>query len=165
MFRNIIENFLVNDPVKLEQINIKQKKEINRARKIGNELSKFIDNDHYDFDMCILLDSLPALIFLKDIEDKLIYVNRTFLEIFNLIHKEIIGKKVSEIFIGQKNYLENDREVIITGLPKRNILEQAKTFDGKTVWLNTDKFPIYNKDNSPKGIMGFSYDITRFIEG
>ena len=108
----------------------------------------------------IILDSVPALIFYKDTDNRFVRVNRAFAEVTGLPVKKIEGKTAFELFpVHAKDYWEDDRKVITSGNPKRNILEPVKTpLDVR--WVQTDKLPYRDEQGNIIGIIGFSVDIS-----
>lgn len=108
-----------------------------------------------------LLDSIPALIFVKDMENRFIWLNKTFEEITGLEATNVLNKKISEIIDDNdlaEEYWKDDQEIITTGIPKRNIIEHLIT--DKSKWFMTDKIPLKSGDGDLRGILGFSVEIT-----
>jgi putative nucleotidyltransferase with HDIG domain len=54
---------------------------------------------------------------------------------------------------------KDDKEVIISGKPKRNIIEPYNTLEG-TRWAITDKMPYRDKEGKITGVIDLSKDIT-----
>ena len=107
-----------------------------------------------------IIDSVPALVFYKDKTNRLVRVNRPFSEAMGMPKKEMENRICSELWpeTGEGYWLD-DREVIESGHPKRNIIETVKTAQG-TRWLQTDKIPYLDEGGNVVGIIGFSVDIT-----
>lgn len=108
-----------------------------------------------------ILDAIPALIFVKDTENRLIGMNKTFEEVTGLQAAEVKFKKINEIIednVLAETYWKNDLEVIASGIPRRNIIENLITDTSK--WVITDKIPLRSETGEIKGILGFSVDIT-----
>jgi PAS domain S-box-containing protein len=108
-----------------------------------------------------ILNAVPALIFAKDTENRIISANKAYVEVTGLKLDEIIGKNVFDIIPNQNlaaEYYKDDLEVIQTGLPKRNIIEPMLTDESK--WFITDKIPFRDAKGKIKGVIGFSVDIT-----
>lgn len=115
-------------------------------------------HQHHE-ELQIILDSIPALVFYKDKEDRFIRVNKALSDAFNMSNEEIIGQTAAELSPG-KDYWEDDKRVMKTGNSLRNIIEPMETPEG-TVWLRTDKIPYKDSDGNIIGIIGFSIDITK----
>ena len=128
--------------------------DITERKKIEKELSK------QRVEQQIILDSAPAMIFYKDKGDRFIRVNETLAMVFGMSKEEIVGKTASELSpTGRKDYWEDDKEVVASGIPKMNIIEPVETHEG-TRWFQTDKIPYRDNEGKIIGILGFSVDIT-----
>ena len=109
----------------------------------------------------MIMDSVPAIIFYKDTEGRIIRANKTFADSLKLPVKDIVGKTTEELFPKEQaeNMRKDDKEVIISGKPKRNIIQPYTTPDG-TKLLITDKIPYKDKEGKVTGVIGLSKDIT-----
>ncbi|WP_155303719.1 PAS domain-containing protein [Desulfosarcina widdelii] len=108
-----------------------------------------------------LLDAVPAMVFFKDRKNRFIQVNSAYAEAVGLSKREIIGKSVADFTSDPKMataYWEDDREVIESGRPKRNITTTHITDSQR--WLRTEKFPFYNDAGKIVGVAGLSVDIS-----
>jgi diguanylate cyclase (GGDEF)-like protein/PAS domain S-box-containing protein len=107
-----------------------------------------------------MLDSVPALIFYKDRENRIVRVNRAFADAMGLPKEEIEGKGCSELWPDQaEQYWNDDLEVMRSGRPKHGIIEPLVTPEG-TRWLQTHKIPLRDEAGHLTGIIGFAIDIT-----
>jgi PAS domain S-box-containing protein len=109
----------------------------------------------------VLLDSIPAMIFVKDTVNRLIAINRAYQDITGSKPEDLLGKKISELIDNQElaeSYWQDDLEVIQSGIPKRNIIEPLIT-DSKR-WFVTDKIPYKTLAGEIIGVIGFSIEIT-----
>ena len=108
-----------------------------------------------------LLDAVPAMVFFKDRHNRFVQVNRAYAEAVGRPKHEIIGKAVSDFVADPRKagaYWEDDREVLETGHPKRNITA-AHITDARR-WLRTEKIPVRSEDGRIIGVAGLSVDIT-----
>jgi len=108
-----------------------------------------------------VLDAIPAMVFIKDADGRIISINKMFEEITGLKKFEILGKRLFELTDNHdivEKYWRDDLEVLETGVAKRNIIEPL--FTDPTRWFITDKIPFHTSDGELKGIIGFSMDIT-----
>ncbi|MBX9695857.1 MAG: PAS domain S-box protein [Cyanobacteria bacterium] len=126
------------------------------ALKLGTNISDTpIDNEFR-----ILLDAIPAMVWYKDTNNKILAVNKYASAMTGLPTDEIIGHQTEDIHPAEAaKYYEDDIEVVKTGKPKRGIIEQFETHDGRKIWVRTDKIP-YVKNNEVKGIIAFASDIS-----
>ena len=108
----------------------------------------------------IILDASPIMIFYKDCENRFIRVNKRLAEVTGLPKEAMEGKTVFDIYPNQaKDYWEDDKEVIASGMPKNGIVEPVDTPTGPR-WVQSDKIPYRDKDGRIIGIIGFAVDIT-----
>jgi PAS domain S-box-containing protein len=108
----------------------------------------------------IILDSVPAMIFYKDKENRFIQTNKALAEATGLPKEEIDGKSIFDLYPSKADdYWKDDQEVIRSGNPKRNIVETMETPEGVR-WVQTDKIPYRDAQGNIIGIIGFSVDIT-----
>ncbi len=112
-------------------------------------------------ELSILLSTIPALVYFKDIDLKYILVNKSFERFVNLPFYGIQGKKVEELIPEYKtnNYEEMELEVIQSGLPLYNI-EEVINKNGKEIWLTTNLAPYRDNEGEIIGLVGISWDIT-----
>jgi len=72
----------------------------------------------------IMLDSVPAMIFYKNKENRMLRVNRAFVEAMGMPKEAIEGKTCSELWPEQaEKYWGDDKEVMLLGRAKRGIVE------------------------------------------
>lgn len=93
-----------------------------------------------------ILNSVPAMIFYKDKENRLIRINEAFAKETGM-PKETEGKSVFELIPNRKlanAYWRDDKEVMRTGVAKRNIIKPLVTDEER--WFQTDKIP-YKDEN------------------
>jgi PAS domain S-box-containing protein len=109
----------------------------------------------------LIIDSTPILVFYKDTEGKLIRVNKAFATALNMTEEDMMGKTVFDLY--SKNIAQvmadDDQKVYKSGRSKLNIIEQYESASGLR-WVQTDKIPIFDKDNKVIGLAGFAQDIT-----
>ena len=108
-----------------------------------------------------IIDSSPLLIFYKDKEGQLLRVNKAFAEALNMPEKYFLGKTVFDLYSAEiaQGMNRDDREVLKSGRPKLNIIEQYESATGLR-WVQTDKVPIIDDNGTPIGLIGFAQDIT-----
>ena len=108
-----------------------------------------------------LLDSIPDLIFFKDIEGAYIGCNPTFANFVGKSRSEIVGKTDYDLFEKAEadSFRKFDKEMLVQKLPRHN--EEWVTYaDGSKIFLDTLKTPYWGGDGSLIGILGISRDIT-----
>ena len=110
-----------------------------------------------------LFDSIPDLVFVKDLNLRFIHFNQAFANHFELSKEEIMGKHDSEVFHTPKELVEQfneiDRKVIREGITNTNE-ELNKRADGTPVYFETKKVPM-KADGGTIGVMGIARDISK----
>ena len=98
----------------------------------------------------LIIDSSPIIVFYKDKEGKFIRVNKAFAEALKLPEEEFVGKTVFDLYSAEiaQGMTNDDQEVIKSGRPKLNIIEQYESASGIR-WVQTDKIPICDKNGIP----------------
>jgi PAS domain S-box-containing protein len=109
-----------------------------------------------------IIDGTSDLIYVKDLENRALLVNRALMEITGKPFDEIIGYDINKYFgheaeAGQL-IRDNDLKIITSG--KSEIFEETiPAADGDRVFL-ANKFPYRNKSGEIIGVIGISRDIT-----
>lgn len=108
-----------------------------------------------------IFDSVPAMVFYKDRENRMLKVNSAFAKVMGVSKEEIEGKTCFELWSAEqaKKYFCDDEEVISSGLPKLDIIERLETAKGVR-WVCTQKIPYRDKDGNVIGVLGFATDIS-----
>jgi PAS domain S-box-containing protein len=108
-----------------------------------------------------LLDSIPDIIFFKDMEGIYLGCNPPFVELIGKSRNEIIGKTDYDFFDRKvaDSFRRHDREMLQNMQPCHN--EEWVTYpDGRKALLDTLKTPYWDYDGTLIGILGISRDIT-----
>ncbi|MBT5607712.1 MAG: PAS domain S-box protein [Lentisphaerae bacterium] len=109
----------------------------------------------------VILDSVPAMVWYKDTENRILRVNRAAAEGAGLALEEIEGKTCEELFPDEaEGYYREDMAVIQSGEAKLGIIEKLQTAQGEKRWLRTDKIPHADENGQITGLVVFSVDIT-----
>jgi len=110
----------------------------------------------------VLLNSIPAVVYYKDLEAKYIAINRKGAEIINRPIAEITGKTDYDFFPYEQAeaFGRDDRQVMDLGKPKRGIEEAVTSADGRTIWVITYKTPYFNAQGEVAGLVGITVDIS-----
>jgi PAS domain S-box-containing protein len=112
--------------------------------------------------MATILDNIPDLAWVKDIEGRYIAANQVFARTFGLSDAEQIAGKTDYDLSPQKMadaYRADDKEVIASGRRKR-IEELCPRSDGSPFWVETIKTPLRDSDGHVIGIVGIARDLT-----
>ena len=109
-----------------------------------------------------LVQTIPDLIWLKDIDGVYLACNRMFERFFGAKEADIIGKTDYD-FVDKELadfFREKDRTAMAAGKPSSN--EEWITFadDGHRALLDTIKTPMFNVEGELIGVLGIARDIT-----
>ncbi|MEA3297689.1 MAG: ATP-binding protein [candidate division Zixibacteria bacterium] len=109
-----------------------------------------------------MIDTVPAMMFLKDINHKYVTVNKAFCRLANKSADEIIGKTDYDIFLFEKadEYHKTDQIVMNED---RCVFEHEQSLedaDGKTRWISTTRVPLHDINGMVSGVVGLVQDIT-----
>lgn len=107
-----------------------------------------------------VLDNLPTLFYIKDLDGRYSLVNRAFASLFGMQPRDLVGV-MPEVLFGPsdaKRFHDNDRSVLQTG---KNIqFEEAFFAQGRHYVFLTNKFPIHDRNGKLIGVCANGTDIT-----
>jgi|GEM_PF-435757 len=109
-----------------------------------------------------ILDNIPDIAWLKDRESKYIAVNEAFGTACGLKPEDIVEMTDFDVWPANlaEKYREDDKRVVECGTRKR-VEEPLVDKNGREIWLETIKTPIFNDTGDIIGTAGISRDITR----
>jgi len=108
-----------------------------------------------------LLKSIPDAVFFKDAEGTYLGCNPAFSKLMKKSEEEVVGKKACDIYSGSMaDYIgEVDKECFENG--KAGTIEKWINYpDGRHVFLQTVRAPLYDEAGNFIGIVGVSRDIS-----
>ncbi len=112
-----------------------------------------------------IIDTVPALIFLKDKESKYLLVNKTFTDLFETTESEVIGKKPLDIFLRKDGEIIEKEDSLITSGEKKSLsIEEKFTTRKGEFWFKVNRVPLYNDHGQIIGLVGVASDITTIKE-
>jgi len=112
----------------------------------------------------IIFDSVPAMIWLKDTESRLLRINQAAAASRGLPAAQLEGKSFYEIYPDEaEQYYLEDLEVINSGVPKLGKVELLPTASGQKCWVRTDTIPYRDDSGQVAGVIVFAVDITDLI--
>ncbi len=108
-----------------------------------------------------IFDTVPALIFYKDKQNRLIRTNKAFENAMGLPRETLEGKSCFDLYPREQaeKYWKDDKQVMKTRKAKYGIIESMDTPSGTLTYL-TDKIPYIDEQGNLAGVIGFSVDIT-----
>jgi PAS domain S-box-containing protein len=114
--------------------------------------------------MEVLLDSVPAFIWYKDCENRILRANRLAAESMGLSVDHLKGGSTYDLYADEASkYHRDDLEVIRSGRPKLGIVEVLTTASGEKRWVRTDKIPYRNDAGEIVGVIVFAVDISERV--
>ena len=108
-----------------------------------------------------ILDNIPDIAWLKDKESRLIAVNEPFGKACGFEPEDLVGKTDLDIWPRDlaERYRADDKEVMESG-KRRQVEEPLKDAEGRILWIETIKTPIYDEHGDISGTAGIARDIT-----
>ncbi len=109
-------------------------------------------------------DNVPDAIYFKDRNNRIIKVNRFYIEGTGLEEKDILGKTDFDFFPHDQamQMFTDDNSVLDTGKPIVGKIERTLLPNGNWNQVITTKIPIYNKDGKIVGTMGTTRDMSAY---
>ena len=113
----------------------------------------------------VLLSSIPAFVYYKDTESKLIAANRAFAEMINTPIEQLAGKTAYDFFPKEQaeKFHIDDEKVMESGKAVMNIEERFTDADGKAKWASTSKIPYFDEKGKVTGMVGITWVITKRV--
>lgn len=111
----------------------------------------------------MILDAMPAYILYKDDKNTILRVNKHVADSLG-VRKEDLEGAATETFYPElaSKYLQDDLEVINSGIAKLNIEEEYAAIGKERFWIRTDKIPLKNKEaQDVNSILVMATDITK----
>lgn len=110
----------------------------------------------------VILDSVPAAIFYKDGENRILGLNEAGARLFGKPRAELEGASTYDLLprpVARKLH-DDDLEVIHNGQPHLGVEEAHPDGNGGLHWFQTDKVPHRGPDGRIDGVIVLSLDIT-----
>ncbi len=112
-------------------------------------------------DQQIIFDSVPAMIWYKDRDNRILRANKPAAASINLTVEQMEGKSTYDLYPQDaEKYYKDDLEVINSGNPKLGIIEFIRKPDGGKQWVQTDKIPYRDEKGNILGVIVVAQDIT-----
>jgi PAS domain S-box-containing protein len=108
-----------------------------------------------------VLDNSPAIIFLKDLSGRYLFVNRYGADAVSIPQEDFVGKTAAEVLPPElaEQFERNDSLVQKTLRPIQ-FEETAAAPNGRLIAMLTTIFPLYLSDGAPYAICGIGQDIS-----
>jgi two-component system, NtrC family, sensor kinase len=116
----------------------------------------------------LVMDTIPQLIAWKDRNSIYLGCNKNMAKASGVEEPQnIVGKTDYDLahYLGWSEntvafYRECDTQVMDSGVPILHAVEPQLQVDGKSVWLDTNKLPLYNAEGNVVGVLLMLEDIT-----
>lgn len=107
-----------------------------------------------------VLDNVPAVVYLKDLNGRYLLINRQYEELFHVTTASVAGKTDHDLFSAEQADVSraNDRRVLESGRPLE--FEEVADKDGTVRTYFSLKFPLLYSDGTPYAVCSVSRDIT-----
>ncbi|MCP4887849.1 MAG: response regulator [Planctomycetaceae bacterium] len=117
-------------------------------------------SDHFLLEL--LVDGIPDPVFCKDREGRFIRVNAAFAEMVGFPQQDCIGKTDADLWGDEvsRQLIENDQEVLRTGVPILNKEEELLNSNGGPMWLLISNMPMRDSQGELIGTYGIAREIT-----
>ncbi len=146
----------LSDELKFLQIRITELEKAESRHRLADQLLR-----KTELQQKAILNNIPDIAWLKDKDSRFIAVNEAFGKACGYKPEELIGKTDLDVWPDElaQSYRADDQEVIRTG--KRKCIEELLSDkEGKVIWIETIKTPIYGEKGDILGTTGISRDIT-----
>jgi PAS domain S-box-containing protein len=109
----------------------------------------------------IIDGATETVVFMKDVNGRLITVNSRFEKLLGITRDDVRGKTDYDIISRDRaeSYRAIDQQVLTTGQPMQ-LEEVALVADGKEHVFLANKFPLFDKSGKPYALCAISADIT-----
>lgn len=109
-----------------------------------------------------LLDTLPDLVWLKDMDGVYLACNARFEAFFGATEAEIVGRRDHDFVDSElaEFFRKHDLAAAAAGRPTTNEEEVTFASDGHTELLETIKSPVFDDTDTLIGVLGVARDIT-----
>src|SRR5690606_7450332 len=124
------------------------------------------DTDHERHMLRTLIDSLPDLIYAKDINCKFLLANDACANTMGTNRVDVVGKDDFDFFPKElaQGFFEDEQNVMRSGEALLNREEEVVYHDGRRSYVLTTKVPLRDESGRVIGIMGIGRDITARVE-
>lgn len=106
-----------------------------------------------------LFDQIPAAVYVRDLNDRFIHVNRALEDVVSMKRQSILGRSLDEVFppAVANEFKSNDRIVINAG--RCVIFEEQTTVQGQMRRFDSYKFPLIDQSGNRYAVAGISIDV------
>ncbi len=116
-------------------------------------------------EMRVILDALPAMVFYKDDQNRILAVNRTAAASLKQPAEALVGRRMEELVPETEAYayLAEDREIIASGQPRLGALKSYRGHGQRERTIRYDKVPLCDADGRFDRLVAVATDITEQV--
>lgn len=115
-------------------------------------------------DMQAVMDNSPAAIYVKDLQGKYLFINRSFEALFKIKREDIVEKTDYNIFSKETaDILHSNDQIVLDSKQVLEIEEKVPHDDGVHNYLSV-KFPLFDEDEMVYAVCSISTDITERLK-
>jgi diguanylate cyclase (GGDEF)-like protein/PAS domain S-box-containing protein len=111
----------------------------------------------------LLMDALPDAIYFKDTSSRFLRVSRALARRLGLSDPaEAVGRCDADFFTPEHadRAVRDEQEIMRSGVPVVDVVEQETWTDGRVTWVSTTKMPLRDASGRIVGTFGLSRDVT-----
>jgi PAS domain S-box-containing protein len=108
----------------------------------------------------MLFDAIPAIVFVKDKENKIIRANKIASEYLGVRLSELEGRYIEEFFPDQDKAYDTEDKDVLSGEPVLGVTALYH-HNGRDSWIQYDKYPYRNDKGEITGVIMMAQDITK----
>lgn len=176
---NLLGCFIYGDiEIKLQKLIDEIEKDKTRTIRLQEELTKArLEKEAYKNLVTTIGDTIPDMMWAKDLDGKYIYVNHKILKglFYGAHYKSVIGKTDIEITkfckekVGSENHTfgeicANSDKIVLETNKKGRFLE-CGLINGEDLYLEVYKAPLVDRDGKVVGTVGTGRDVTDWYLG
>lgn len=140
----------------LMEANDKYEEEMTERQKAEEALSRTVS------EYTAMINTVPALMYLKDTDHKYVVVNETFCQMAGKDKPQIIGRTEYDIYPKEQaeEYYKADQVIMDEDQELDNQEQHRTDSDGEIRWVTTTKIPLHDSKGHVAGIVGLIQDVT-----
>lgn len=123
-----------------------------------------MQQEENQFRLQAILDNIPMIVYIKDLEGRFVLINKCFKETFDVTDERALGKfahDISKTPDAALRFAAADQEVIRTLRPLE-VEDLTMTREGERMMMVT-KFPLFDQNNQLFAICGIDKDISEMV--
>ncbi len=112
-----------------------------------------------------VLDLLPSLVCIKDLEGKYIYANKMFLETAGVSKEELIGRKIENVLHPEvATNIQANEKIVLDTLSAHDFFETISWGHERMAYFHSTRFPYFDSNGSLLGVGAVFKDVTKETE-